>query len=385
MMCNVCNSVLEKILYKSQSSKSLTSLCTVYEGTVLVYFCTQCGHLQSEEIENIDGYYDKDYDILISSEDEDQIYEVINGLNVYRTSHQVNTLVSKVPVYQNMKILDYGCAKSSTMRELLNLYKDVRPYLFDVSERYEPFWSKFLSRESWATFEIPISWENQFDVVTSFFSLEHMAKPQEALRNVYRVLKVGGIFYGIVPNVFTNSADMIVVDHINHFTPISLKYLMQNTGFHVIEIDEMAHKGALVFVAKKMDGSLFENSLPTLDEVMSVDKKAQKISNFWMEAGNNIRKVEKKIPANRKLAIYGAGFYGSFISAMIKTHDRVECIVDQNPFLQGKKQNGISIVSPKELPKEINTIWVGLNPSFAKKMIDDIAAFKNRNLSYYFL
>ncbi|NOR68606.1 MAG: methyltransferase domain-containing protein, partial [Methylomarinum sp.] len=234
MRCNVCDSVLEKVLYDSQSTKSLTSLCTLYEGVVLVYFCTQCAHIQSEEIENIDGYYDKDYDILINSEDEDQVYEVVNNYTIYRTSHQVKTLVSKVPVHQGTKILDYGCAKSSTMRELLNAYKDVSPYLFDVSERYVPFWSKFLSRDNWATYEIPISWDNQFDVMTSFFSLEHMAKPQEALHNASRVLKVGGYLYGVVPNVFTNPADLIVVDHINHFTPISLRFLLQNSGFDVI-------------------------------------------------------------------------------------------------------------------------------------------------------
>ncbi|NOR72203.1 MAG: hypothetical protein GQ532_21380 [Methylomarinum sp.] len=138
-------------------------------------------------------------------------------------------------------------------------------------------------------------------------------------------------------------------------------------------------------MAQKKDASLSENSFPILDEVLATDKEAQKISNFWMTAGDNIRKFEKKIPSSRKIAIYGAGFYGSFIASIMKEHDQVEYIVDQNPFLQGKKQNGIPIVSPMDLPKEINTILVGLNPSFAKKLIDDISTFKKRNLNYYFL
>lgn len=33
--------------------------------------------MQSVEITNIDQYYDSDYDILVESEEEDQVYEVV--------------------------------------------------------------------------------------------------------------------------------------------------------------------------------------------------------------------------------------------------------------------------------------------------------------------
>jgi SAM-dependent methyltransferase len=385
MKCNVCGNALEEALYESDSARALTSLCTIYEGTAEVYFCKRCGHLQSTEIENIDGYYDCDYDILVASEDEDQIYAVSNGNNIYRTEHQVSTLLLKVSLPNGAKILDYGCAKSSTMRVLLNKGVEVSPYLFDVSDRYVQFWERFLTSEHWATYDVPVNWDNKFDVVTSFFSLEHMARPQDSLRQIFRVLKPSGIFYGIVPSVFTNIADMIVVDHVNHFTAASLSWLLLNQGFDVVEIDEKSHRGALVFTARKCTGHSHTEASPASSDVQIIFDGAHKIAAFWKQAGARIRAFEESIPNSRHMAIYGAGFYGTFILSCLTCPERIGYFVDQNPFLHGKKLNGVLVVSPTDLPGEIDTILTGLNPLHAKNLIDDIQAFKARNLNYFFM
>ncbi|HEX5337634.1 MAG TPA: hypothetical protein VFW53_04285, partial [Gallionella sp.] len=157
--CNLCGTHLTDLIYESGSAKSLTSLCTVYPEATRVYFCHSCGHVQSVEIGNIDSYYDKDYDILVASEEEDQIYEVVDGRNVYRTDHQVVTLLNKIELPPGAKILDYGCAKSSTMHRLADRQIGIQPYLFDVSDRYIPFWKKFLSEDQWATYSIPAAWD----------------------------------------------------------------------------------------------------------------------------------------------------------------------------------------------------------------------------------
>lgn len=385
MNCNLCSKPFGDKIYDSGSARSLTSLCTTYAGATQVYFCHGCGHVQSLEIDNIAGYYDCDYDILVTSEEEDQIYEVINGRNVYRTEHQVETLLNKVTFPQNAMILDYGCAKSSTMRALTSKDIAVRPYLFDVSDRYIPFWNKFLPEDRWAIYSMPNEWEGKFDAVTSFFSLEHMARPQDALQQVFRVLMPSGIFYGIIPNVFTNTADMIVVDHINHFTEVSLRYLLRNQGFDVVEIDEISHKGALVFVARKSAAQSVRDVLPAANEVNAAYEGARKIGEYWKNAGSGVRAFEPAIAGEKQVAIYGAGFYGTFIYSSMAHSEKVAFIVDQNPFLQGRESNGIPIVSPVNLPKNISTVLVGLNPAHAKRLISDIAEFRSRDIKFFYL
>lgn len=341
--------------------------------------------MQSVEIDNIDEYYDSDYDILVESEEEDQIYEVVNGVVVYRTEHQVSTLLEKIDLSPGMKILDYGCAKSSTMRALMEKSMGVYVHLFDVSDRYIPFWKKFLSDDHWATYVIPDAWNNQFDVVTSFFSLEHMARPQDALRQISRVLKAGGVFYGIIPNVFTNTADMIVVDHVNHFTAVSLAYLLRDNGFEVVEIDETSHRGALVFKARKVTSSAVDEENMVSAKIQSAYEDANKVTQFWQDIGRKVKDFERSIQNVERLAVYGAGFYGAFISTCLQYPERIACVIDQNPFLHGRKMNGVDIVPPTGLPGDISVILVGLNPAHAKRLIEEIPEFRSRHLTYFFL
>lgn len=385
MNCNVCSHALNRKIYESESARALTSLCTAYDGTVQVYFCQTCGHVQSTEINDADAYYDNSYNILTESEEEDQIYEVTNGATIFRTEHQVRTLLAKVNLRAGAKILDYGCAKSSAMRALSARNPDLQIYLFDISDRYLPFWEKFLTDERWATYAAPAAWDGMIDVVTSFFSMEHMIRPQDALQQISRKLKPDGIFYGIVPNAFTNTADLVVVDHVNHFTEPSLTCLLQSNGFDVVEIDAAAHRGALVFKARKTGSPTPVARLPAPNVIREASVEADKIARFWEKFGSKIRNFEDANTSVERLAIYGAGFYGAFTAACLRHPEKIACMIDQNPYLHGRKLNGIPIVPPSGLPANISVVLVGMNPAHARKLVTEIPEFSNRQLSYFFL
>ncbi|WP_167632346.1 class I SAM-dependent methyltransferase [Mariprofundus ferrooxydans] len=384
--CNVCDRELEKVLYESGTDRSLTSLCQIYPGVTRVRVCQSCAHLQSDEIENVEAYYDQDYMILVESEEEDQVYEIRNGKPYYRTDHQVVTFLDKLLLPEGAKLLDYGCAKSSTIKALAKERPDIIPHLFDVSERYVPFWEKFVSSENWATYEPQSGWVSYFDVVTSFFSLEHIVKPMETLRGIVDLLKPGGKFYCIVPNVFTNIADFIVIDHVNHFTKPSFTSLLESVGLRLIEIDDESHRGAFVVVAEKPDR--VKTLLPTNTSTEGVNDtlvELSRIADFWKVAGINTANFEATINEGEAVAIYGAGFYGAFISANLMRPENVSCFLDQNPYLQGRQLNGKQIVPPADLPEEVHTLLVGLNPAYARQIVSDIPVLQKRELRYFYL
>lgn len=380
MSCNVCSSQLGPPVY--ESTRSLTSLCDVYPESTRVRICEKCGHLQTDSIENIDSFYDREYTILVDSEDEDQIYEIRDGNPIYRTAHQLNTFMSKVPLREECKILDFGCAKSSMMNALSSRYSGITPHLFDVSDRYIPFWNKFMQPEHWATYDIPDKWTGQFDVVTSFFSLEHIEKPTETLSTIKKLLKPGGLFYCIVPNVFTNIADFLVIDHVNHFTESSLQFLCGAAGLKVKEIDSESHTGAFVVIAE-LDSD-FEWQSPGNDEEREF-LNALKIVDYWNGMAENVREFESNIPGMANVAIYGAGFYGAFIAGCMKNPQKVNCLIDQNPFLYGKDMRGVPVVSPDDLPGNVDTILVGLNPAYASDIIQAIPSFASRDITFFYL
>jgi hypothetical protein len=67
----------------------------IIPGRTEVFFCGACGHLQTTELPNLDAYYATEYEINFASEDDDQLYKVIDGRPVYRAEHQANVLLRK--------------------------------------------------------------------------------------------------------------------------------------------------------------------------------------------------------------------------------------------------------------------------------------------------
>ncbi|MEY4428986.1 MAG: hypothetical protein RLZZ182_1675 [Pseudomonadota bacterium] len=384
--CHVCASPVSDLLYESEAGQSLTSLCQVREGRTQVYACRACGHLQTPEMPDAAAYYESDYGILVNSEEEDQIYDMhpVHG-TTYRTQHQARTLLAKLDLPAGARVLDYGCAKSSTMKLLAEQRPDLQPHLFDVSARYQPFWSRFLTPERWAVHEVPTHWQGHFDVVTSFFSLEHMVQPRQSIQQIAQLIRPGGTFYAIVPNVLTNVSDFIVLDHVNHFSVPSLQVLLADAGLEVVDIDDQAHRGAFVVVARRA-APTFDRQSPVHHRAMAeVLDRFQTIGAFWQKASQKVRAFEQGLTADQPLAIYGAGVYGAFLVSCLQHPQRVRCHLDQNPFLQGQQVNGRPIVAPADLPRDVAALLVGLNPAHARRIISDVPALQGLGIPFFFL
>jgi 2-polyprenyl-3-methyl-5-hydroxy-6-metoxy-1,4-benzoquinol methylase len=84
-----------------------------------------------------------------------------------------------------------------------------------------------------------------FDVVTMLGVLEHLSKPKEALREVARVLRVGGAVAVIVPNVYSLAVMFMHKtcrtfsgrNHLTYFSIKTLNQMLQECGFGVRHID----------------------------------------------------------------------------------------------------------------------------------------------------
>ena len=384
MLCNVCRSPLGEPIYSSRSDTALTSLCELRPGRVKVWSCMQCGHLLGEPLSGTEAYYASDYRILLDHDDEDQIYEVRDGRIVYRTEHQVDILLRKIDLGPNTRLLDFGCAKASTPRRLLESRPDLRVHLFDVSDMYVDHWNRFIAPEQRAVNSTPAAWAGHFDVVTSFFALEHIPEPLDTVKKIATLLKNGGLFYAIVPDTFGNVADFIVIDHVNHFTIPSLQMLFRVAGLTDIQVDSTAHRGALVVVARKGNDSS-ENSMAFPPAALgAVLAESRELAAFWSGLDERIRAAESK-HAGEDCAIYGSGFYGAFIYTTLKDPTRVRCFLDQSPFQQGKRLFDKPIISPGALPPDLRLLYVGLNPSIARQSIAQIGWPTERGLSLVFL
>lgn len=370
--CCICDEPLAEPVYESPAPFSVTSLCQVLEGNTRVWHCENCSHTQIAPLPALEKFYAEDYHILIASEEEDQLYEVRDGKKIFRTSHQVATLLEKIDVPPNAAVLDYGCGKAATLKALVEQV-DVTPHVFDVGEQYRLFWDAFVPAQNQAVGAVPADWAGQMDIVTSFFALEHVAAPREFVAEVHRLLRVGGTFYFLVPNLFANTADLVVADHVNHFSESSLRRLLTDAGFEVRSVDDAAHHSAWVVVAEN------QNSPSAAPDKKSHAAAVSEIAAYWSGFGDRVRAFERQ--ANGAAAIYGSGFYGTFIHANLAEPDAVKCFLDQNPHRQGQTLLGKPILAPESLPDNVERLYVGLNPRVAR---DEMAAHDLPELEMFF-
>jgi len=371
---------IEEPIYSSKSGRSITSLSQVHNGNTRVYYDSSIGHLQTNEIADLDKYYDEEYQIFDESDEDDILYKIIDGKKMFRQQHQVDTLFSKVEIRPGLKILDYGCAKGTVLKRLYAQVPDIVPYLFDVSKMYVRLWGKFVKPEQYASYTPKKEWEHLFDIVTSFFAFEHTPDPLKELDSIKNLLRPGGLVYMIVPNVYENIGDFIVADHIHHYSELSLNFMFSKAGFEIIEIDASSHFAAYIIIARSINSEL---SFPADQKKLAdIQSSANDMAKYWENLQLKISDFEHSV-SDKKAAIYGAGVYGTFIASSLKDINKIQCFIDQNPLCQGKTIMGKPVVLPENRPEEINVMYVGLNPKSAKNSIESLGWQLNNQSIFY--
>lgn len=365
MKCSVCDNLIAVPLYESASDLAVTSLAQIAQMKTRVWLCEHCSHLNTDPMPDQQGFYEFDYQISIGSDDEDQVYEVRGDRITFRGDHQAHVFGQKVALSHGARVLDFGCAKASMMRRLKVDRPDAQIYLFDVSRSYEGFWKTITPPENQAVHDMPDSWTGSFDLVTSYFSLEHIPDPVQAMEKVHSLLTPAGVLYAVVPYTLTNIADFIVVDHVSHFTVASLDHLLRRVGFVDIDIDADAHRGALIVKASKSGDA--SSPVPVSREI----GMARQLTDYWRVAGERLRTQESLSP-NPTAAIYGAGFYGTYVISTLAKPERIACFLDRSPFLNGKTVFGKPVIAPRQLDPGIQTLYVAVNPSVASSVVSGL-------------
>jgi FlaA1/EpsC-like NDP-sugar epimerase len=156
--------------------------------------------------------------------------------------------------------------------------------------------------------------------------------------------------------------------------------LLFDNGFTVNEIDDSSHRGAYIVVAKNRLSTESPNQLDS-----ALGKDIAGIGDFWKSASLRVKQFENSNAKSKPFAIYGAGFYGSFLASNLSSLELMTCFIDQNPYLQGSMLMERPIVYPKDLQKNVEVIYVALNPKHSQKIIQEIHCFSERKIQYFYI
>ena len=142
-------------------------------------------------------------------------------------------------------------------------------------------------------------------------------------------------FFFSVPDAKNNTGDLLVVDHLNHFTASSIEHLLFEAGFadHTLHLDR--YRGGLVTVAHNAP-----NAPPVRPKKAPAQTSMIADLRKWKARLETIASWQDRLN-DARYAIYGAGFYGTLISGRMA--QTPVCFLDRNPHLIGTELNGIPI------------------------------------------
>jgi 2-polyprenyl-3-methyl-5-hydroxy-6-metoxy-1,4-benzoquinol methylase len=206
-----------------------------------LYKCVFCNLIFNINFKSLS--YNRDYFIAEYEKQYGKTYiddfDNIYGLSKIRLKHITSLLKNK----DNSAILDIGSAAGFFLKAAKD-YGIKKLKGIEIS-RFASEYCKtnFLIDVIVSSFE-EIETDEKFDIITSWFFIEHLTNPLNELKKIYNMLEHGGIFAMSVPSffgpMFYFSKDQWIEsrpkDHRIDLSPYSAKKILKTIGFKKVKI-----------------------------------------------------------------------------------------------------------------------------------------------------
>lgn len=334
----------------------VTSDCKPFASGGSLLVCSSCGAVQKtaderwlSEIDAIYGAYEI-YEIAGGAE---QLIFAADGAAAPRSQRLIDALRRELTLPARGRLIDIGCGNGAALGNFSRALPQWELYGSELSDRAAAGLKRLPNfRELYTvpTSRIP----GRFDLVSMIHSLEHMPDPAAALRDAASLLADEGALFVEVPDVETSPFDLLVADHLMHFSAATLGYLA----------------GAKCDIRPR----LLSNRILTKELTLIGERGAAGSRMPDAKAGREIAErtvdwLQRVIARAQELA--GAtpslGIFGTSISAMWlygAIGGKVGYFVDEDPARVGRSCAGKPVLSPGEVP-EGATVYVPLVPEVA--------------------
>lgn len=230
----------------------------IISGHVENVWCGRCGSgwnrlmMSDGELAQFYAGYTK----KVGCADEDDLLFSVSAAEAETlTASQTKFLAAHIDAPSG-RILDVGCGKGAFLRS----FRDHRPrwHLVGIEPSREE--AELARRDGQLEIHegmlgsTPLERES-FDLVSIMHVFEHVPRPIETLRHMRDLLKPGGVLFIEVPNTSDLNMfyDLLLFEHLYHFTPETLAWLLSREGFEILAHERSTAYGAQRVIARKAD------------------------------------------------------------------------------------------------------------------------------------
>lgn len=224
----------------------------------------------------------------------------------------------------------------------------------------------------------------KFDVVLCISTLEHVYDLRSTMENIASSLKMGGLLFLEVPNSLApvpQIAEFYSFEHLSHFSPASLKRLLNSYGFEIVNYDQnISIPNLRVAAMKTGQAALAENETvedrDSLVEVISVYREMRE------ELEDNLKErlkplVRKWKRHDYRVALYGAGFHTHFLLSLIDFSEQVTFIIDSDERKQGTRFLHWMVYGPEDIERLRPEVIIISSKPYQEEIYSQISHYRS--------
>ena len=308
-----------------------------------LFVCEDCGLTQKiadpKWLEETSEIY-RDYEMYYQSGGTDQpVFDAVSGRPMGRCEVLSRHLRDSARLPASGKLLDVGAGAGAMIGAFSTAFPGWRLFGLDLDARKEAALRQIPRFERLYTVPAGELGE-RFDLITLIHSLEHFREPLAMLKTLQQRLLPGGRLFVEVNNVERTAFDLVVADHLCHFSPASLSALLARAGFAIeLVIDQWISKEISLLAGAASAARAAEKRQAT-PVVAAVEADVA-----WLERMfDNARAVASR----GRFGIFGTSVAATWLASGLA--GQVEFFVDEDPARQGRRHLERPVLSPAQVP-----------------------------------
>jgi 2-polyprenyl-3-methyl-5-hydroxy-6-metoxy-1,4-benzoquinol methylase len=359
--CQICELDQLKEVNDFASLPRITSDCRPFKAGGKLTVCMNCGAVQKipdelwlQEINQIYGDY---YAYSVANGEEQLVIDPITGQPVNRSLVIMNLLKNAHSFSPSTKAIDIGCGGGVTLKAISEIFPSWELYGHELGAGRISELKKIKNFKELFTGDIQ-KISQKFNFISMIHSLEHFTQPLKTLRDLKTISHPNGNLFIQVCNIEENPFDILVADHLMHFSPDSLSNIVNHAGF-------MTKTTQTNWVKKEISLLSIENDSIAPVSIKDPNAIYAKISEYVNWLVKIIENAKSVAQDSKPFGIFGTSIAASWLATELG--NQVEFFVDEDPHRIGRNYMGKQIFSPENVP-ETASVYLALAPTLAKKI-----------------
>jgi SAM-dependent methyltransferase len=362
-LCAVCSSDQLQEIEGFASLARITSDCRPFPAGGCLYACSSCSAVQKRpspqwlsEIGEIYSAYSSYYQ---SGGDEQIVFDRLSGRPRRRSDVFLERLVASGDWPDKGTALDVGCGNGVTLSSMSRALSDWQLNGFEMSnsglQRLQaiPGFRRLFSG-SLETIH------GAFDLVTMVHSLEHFPSPAMALTELRPAVGEGRLFIEVC-NIDENPFDILIADHLMHFSPDTLSRLLRRCGFDPVTVaTDWVHKEISLVARPNVLSVQIDEIVPSTKT--DADKVRCRILKYVAWLNEMMDTIENYASGEKAFGVFGTSIAATWIASQLG--ERIAFFVDEDESRVGKTHLGRSILHPRDVPSD-SMVYLALAPTVA--------------------